>query len=287
MVVPEPEEELSPKAKLAWLGMSNPSSKKSVIAKELELLKENFNSYQDFADSLDAYDLDNDGTDEDADSFDDFKVILADNGFSNDEPSVFVDKIKKNFDDQDSSGTVYDEFEDYVQNKSSSYEELSIRFDRNNTLSSDNLTEGGEEAAGIRAFSKPGVTFDGVEVPEGAVEIFGREIHFSQQDAAQRKDESTDIFNVGNIRTDEADDSSTVSAPIEISADVTNNSSSSQFFQATLNEDGTAVQSQMLEIPANSVQTVNFSVNKDEITCHEYKINSSGTVEACWVPAGL
>lgn len=269
-----------------WAGLKRAVSDFSTVKEEMDKLETTIGSFSTFQSDLDAYDLDGDGTDEDITSFSEFQTYLEDNGWTTDEAVAFIDKIKSNFTDDNNSGTVYDEFENYVENQAGSYEELKNAFSSETTLSSDTQTSGSGDvpAAGIRTFDQQGITKAGVTAPAGSTEVYGREIHFSQSDAVQA---DADDVSYSNLRTDDADNVVNIYQSITISADISNPNGFDVSVTASLTEDGSAINSKTLTIPASGSATVDFSVTKDEYVCADYSIGGLSPVTVCWVPQGL
>lgn len=280
------------KEKLIWLGVKRPSQTQSSAEGEIEKLRDNVGDYSTFQNELDAYDLDGDGTDEDISSFSDFKTYLKDYTFSQQGADDFVTKIQNNFEDTDADGSKYDDFESFVQNDSDSYSELKSAFDSQSSFGTELETEDGQQAAGVRTFENDGVTYDGISVPAGSVEMFGREVHFSQSGTTKSGDGSgstggDSVFTVDNFQTDDSDDVVDIYQTITFSADITNNGSYHEFFVASLTEDGDTLNNKNLKIAPGSTRTVEFDVTKDEYFCADYKINTAGPITACWAPSGI
>lgn len=281
--------QLKAKDKLLWLGMKRAAQSLSDVKEEMEKLRNTVGEYTTFQDALqNGYDLDGDGTKEAIDSFSDFKTYLKDNGWTQSEADSFVEKIKNSYTDEDSDGTVFDEFKDYVLNEAESYTEVKNSFNSNTTVSGDTETDDGTKVAGIKFYENGGVTRDGVQVPEGATEVFGTEIHFSKSNPPTQEDsDDSDLFNVSNIRTDDSDNVVTVYQDITISADIENTGSYVEFFAASLKEDGEGIKTKTFKIGPGSTKTVDFTLSKSEYVCHDYQINTSGTITVCWAPEGL
>lgn len=283
------EVQLKAKDKLLWLGLKRAAQSLSDIKAEIDRLRNTVGDFTTFQDALqNGYDLDGDGTKEAIDSYADFKTYLKDNGWTQSEVDKFVEKIKNNYTDDDNSGSTFDEFKDYVLNDADSYTDIKNTFNSSTTLGSDTQSQDGGKVAGISFYENPGVTKDGISVPAGATEVFGTEIHFSKSaPPASSVEGDGSNFSVSNISTDDSDNVVNVYSSITISADVSNSSGQVQFFSANLKEDGETVQSNTIQIDPNSTKTVSFTVSKTEYVCHDYAINSSGTVTVCWAPSGL
>lgn len=262
------------KEKLIWLGVKRASQTSSTAASDVERLRENveYSTYQS--------DLDN------VASLSEHQTYLENNGFTTFQAESYNNKITANFAD-------FPTYKDAVQNQLSSYTELKAEFDSSTTFGSELETEDGEQAAGVKVHESSGYTRENVKVPAGSVEVFGQEIHFSQTGATKTgsgsgsTSDDGSLFTVNNIRTDKTNNETTPGTPVTISADVTNNGDYTEYFVATLTEDGDAVDNDQFHISPNQTVTVDFTRVTDNNVCHDYQINTSGTVTVCWLHSGL
>lgn len=272
---------MKPRQKLIWLGLKRPSKNQSSISETVGELKKHVGDYDTFQDGV-----------SNQSGYSGFKTYLKNQGFTQQQADDFVSKAQDTFSDTDGSGTTWDEFQDYVVNKTDSYQGLKSKFPNTSTLTSELETDEGVPAAGLRVFENSGVTKDGVSAPAGAVEVFGQEVHFSQTGTTKSKTGSGSTgsdptFTVSNISTDDDDDIVLPGQSVTISADVTNNGDYQEFFVASLLEDDTAIDNKSFTISSGSTKSVSFTVSKDEYVCHDYKINSSSAVKVCWTPRQL
>lgn len=287
--------ELKSKEKLTWLGLKRAAQSLSQVNEEIERLKDTIGDFSTFQDHLEnGYDWDGSGTKNSIDTYDDFRNYLEQGfGWSVLEVDKFFEKISSNFVDEDSSGSTFDDFKEYVIQTATSYQDLVNEFGSENVVGSKSETKDGGKAAGIKFYEESGMTKDGVEVPKGAAEIFGKEIHFSQtgsDSGSAIKDEeenTTDNFTVGNFQTDDADNVVDIRNPITFSADITNNSENSQIYVAALTEDGESIKSETLDMRSKETKTVNFTLRKYSYECHDYKIDTEGPIQACWKPSNF
>lgn len=163
--------DLSDEEKLVWLGLKQPKQEVTIIKGDLNKLQDAL-TFEQFQSDLD-----------DVADFSELNTYLQNEAnFSSDEADSFIEKIQQNFSDEDSSGSVYDEFKDYTQNTATTWETFKNNFGNQATFSGEVETESGEPAAGIRVHDQNGVSYDGVVVPAGTVEVFGTRVEFSQQD---------------------------------------------------------------------------------------------------------
>jgi hypothetical protein len=173
---------LAPNKKLVWLGFKNPQQDVNQAGTDIQKLKDNVGDWSTFQGHLDAYDLDGDGTDEDISGYTQFQTYLEDNGFTTLEAQAFIDKIKNAWSDEDSSGSSYDEFEDWVENTGTSYQEFQSQFSTAAGMTGEEETSEGEKVTGIIFHDEAGVSKDGVNLPPGTTEIFGNRIEFSKSE---------------------------------------------------------------------------------------------------------
>lgn len=282
--------ELKSKEKLLWLGLSRAAQSLSEVKEEIEKTQNTVGDFSTFQDHLqNGYDWDNDSTKESIDNFTDFRNYLEQGfGWTSTEVDRYIEKIRNNFTDDDSSGSVFDEFKSYVLNTATSYQDIVNEFGTQNVMGSEVENEDGGKAAGIKFYENAGVTQDGISVPQGSTEVFGKEIHFSQTGTVKQEDSgSSSLFTVDNFQTDDSDDVVTVGQTVTFSADITSNSSYVEYFAASLTENGDSVDTKTFNIAPGNTRTVSFTVTKNEYVCNDYKINSAGPITVCWVPAGL
>jgi len=278
---------LSEEKKLVWAGLKRAQQDTSEVVGEFNKLRNEVGEYDVFKSDLDAYDLDGDGTDEDISSYTNFKTYLTDNGFSSSEADAFIDKIRANFEDEDSSGTSWDEFEDFAESQES-YTELKNGFGTQVSLTTGEETPDGEPTGGIRVLEGGGITYGGVSTSVTTTEIFGRRIELSQASAG--RDESGSI-NYSNIRVTDGDDKAsnvaTVNTTMTIAADIENTNADTRNITATLTFDGSVRASKTLLVNGGSTRTVSFEVRDGDYTCYEAKIGDAGPLSVCWAPAAL
>lgn len=264
---------LEPNEKLIWMGIKRPSQTASEVQTEINLLESGVGDYDAFQTGV-----------SNQSSYSEFKTYLTNNGFTSDQADDFISKVKNNFTDEDSSGTSWDEFQDFVVNQTDSYEEFMTGFGSLNTIGSEQTTQDGDKIAGIRFFESDGITKDGIAAPLGSVEVFGKEVHFSETGNVSS---SVDPVTFSNIQSDATDDVGTIGDTITISADVSNPNSTSQDIIVTFSEDGSHLDDKVITIGGNSTVTVSFTVTKSEAQCHDYSIGSSSELTVCWAPSGI
>jgi len=279
-----PGEELQAQQKLQWLGLSSAAESLSDVQEEVELLQQNLPDFSTFLDHLqNGYDYNGDGTKESLDSYPSFDDYLAEGsdsiGFTTDEADSFIEKIKQNFSDEDSSGTSFDEFKEFVINETVSFESIKTGFGTSTELTSDTTTSSGQAAAGVRFHETAGVTRNGVSVPAGTTEVYGKEVHFSQS-SAPTEEEETGSIDFKNIST--SDDFPFIDETVTISVDIENTQNESADVVATFLEDGTRIDARTLRVGANSTRFISFEISYGTMQFHEYSIKNSDTVSVQW-----
>lgn len=272
--------------KLIWLGLQRQSVDRSPAHTHIERLRENVGNYSTFQSDLDT-----------VTSESDFDSYLQNNGFNEDQADAFITIINRDIEDSDSSGSSYDEFKDIVRNETGSYSELKTFFKTHPSFGTDLETTDGDRAAGIRTFEDDGITRDGINVPAGAVEVFGREVHFSQTGSVKTGDGTgstgddgtagANLFTVSNFSNDASNNEVLPGEVVTFSADITNNGAYEEMFVATFIEDGTKIQSRTLRLNPGQTKPVSFDALKNNFTCHQYRISTTSEVEVCWKPAYL
>ena len=249
---------------LVWLGVKEPQVNLSEVKADIDRLKDSVGTWEDFQEIV-----------ANASDYSELEQDLLDAGF----PSAKVDSFIAKIQDQ------YSSFSDFQSTVSglTSYLEFQSQFGNQSGLTGDSLTEDGEPTAGIRVHDSSGQSYAGVSVPAGTTEIFGRRIEFSQQDPSVEPDE----VSYSNFSTDDADDVATVFQSITFSADVTNPNAFGVDVTIPFTEDGSVLAQRSIRLGANATETVEFTVTKQDYICADYAIGDSGTITACWVPAGL
>lgn len=260
--------ELSEEKKLIWAGLKKDRADRSVIAKEVELLKEHVGDWSTYESDIDS---------DSVTSYAEFNTYLTDAGFTQDEADTFEDKVRNNY----SSWSAH---EDFVVTSAQSYPGYKNGFGTAVGLEGETETEDGDPVAGIRIHDSAGVSYNGIVVEEGTVEVFGRRVEFSEQDPRRAEDGT---INYSNLRTDDSDDVVDVYQEITISADVENTNTGARRETVTLTEDGDVVAEKTVEIDGGATKTVGFTREETESQCHDYAIGPLDPITVCWVQPGL
>jgi len=257
---------------LTWLGIKSPSANQNSASGDVERLKANVGDWSAFVTIV-----------ENATTWSEFEQGLLDNGFTQEQADDLINRAQQAFEDEDDSGTDWDEYKAFVTNEATSYTEYKTSFPTTTGLRSESTTEDGQPAAGIRVHDEAGVSYSGVSLPAGTTEVFGSRIEFSQQSPAVEAED----LSYSNIGTDDADNVVNSRQTLEVSADVSNPNAFQTTVTIPLLQDGTVVQRQEVTVDASATVTVAFDVTKNSYICHEFAIGNSGSVIACWAPAGL
>lgn len=278
------EEELKSQQKLQWLGLSEAAQSLSEIKLETNLLEDNLRYYEDFQNNLEnGYDIDDDNEVEQIEDFTTFDSYLQEIGFTEGEADAFIEKIKNNFEDTDSSGSIFDEFKEYALNEAQEFSTLSTGFGSNTEYTGESETEEGVAAAGIKFHDSGGVTRNGVSVPPGSTEVFGREVHFSQSAPPSTEDTGSGSgINYSNIGYEPQ--FPTVGDSATVSVDVENTYSTEATVRIPFKEDGVVIDDKSITLPATGSTTVSFAVSQFEEGYWEYKIGNSDGVFIAWDP---
>lgn len=256
--------DLSQKKKLVWLGLKRPQADLSEIAFGVDKLKAEVGDYDTF-----QSDLDN------VSNYTEFETYLENNGFTNQEANNLIDRTKNNFNS-------YSDFKDYVQNQTDSYAELKNGYDSNKTIGSEEETNDGQQLAGVKFYESDGVTRDGVSVPAGSVEVFGKEVHFSQTTGSTGSSASFSFSNLSVSNTNPNRGES-----VDISATVTNNGGVDGTAYAGLTEDGSVVDSKGVIVDANSSKTVTFTRTYNEYQQVDVSIQNLSPITITVAPDSL
>jgi len=263
--------ELDEDKKLIWLGLKRPESDRSEVAGGINKLVNNVEDYSTFQSDLDGV----------AD-YTKFKTYLENHGFSSNDADTFIERIKNNFEDEDGSGSTYDEFKYYVQNEASSFAELKNAFNTNKFIGSDKETAEGQKVAGVKFFDYDGYTKDGHFAPAGSTEIFGNEIHFSQTGAPTAAEEDISYSNLTV-----SDTTPLQYETIEISADITNSGNRRGPVYAPLIENGAVVTRKKVQVAAGQTKTVTFERRYTELQSLDISIKNLGPQLVVVIPQSL
>lgn len=264
--------ELSERKKLVWAGLKKDRSDRSVIAKEVELLKEHVGDWETYQSDVDGGE-EGDGLT----SYAEFNTYLTDAGFTQDEADTFEQKVKDNYDS-------WSDHKGFVSTQAQSYAGYKNGFGTAVGLSGESETEEGDPLAGVRVHDTAGVSYAGVPVEEGTVELYGRRVEISQQ-APPRAEDGT--INYSNLRTDDEDNVVDVYQEITIMADVTNTNSGDRRETVALTEDGDVVAEKTVTVSGGGTVTVAFTREETETQCHDYAIGGLDPITICWVHPGL
>lgn len=267
--------DLTEKEKLVWLGFKQPKQSMSGIEKEVSMLSDEV-TFEEFQADLDAYDLSGDGNDQDISSYAEFKTYLTDQGFTSDEADTFIEKIKNNFDS-------YADFETYTEDTATSWETFKNEFGTASTFTGEIRTEDGEPVAGIRFHDSAAVSYDGIVVPAGTVEVFGTRVEFSEQDAPQTGEA---LMSFSNLQV--SDQLPQKFETITISADIDNIGDAGGDAFPQLKIDGVVVATKgPITITNGGSDSVSFSWSFNELQSVDVTIATLDPLTVSVIPAGL
>lgn len=251
---------------LVWLGIRDPAANISGIQEDIERLQETIGDFEQFQEDI---------TSSAITSFSDIETYLQNNGWSADEAQDFVTNIENNF-------STFQDFETFVDN-SSSYQDLTQQFNNTAVFSGTSQTANGVPAAGVRVHDQAGSTFDNVQVPAGTVEVFGQEVHISEQNAPSTQSN----VNYSNLDVRDSDNVVDIGESLDIAADVENTNSTSVDVEVPYLEDGSVEDRKTVNIPANTTETVVFTVTHNSYICVDASIGDLPSVTVCWTASSV
>lgn len=186
-------------------------------------------------------------------SFDDFETWLINNGFDADTAA----NISNNFESKYGDWSTYNS---KIINEYDSYTDFENDFASNSGFRSTRETDTGLSAGGIKVYEEDGVGRSGQSIPAGGVEVYGKEIHFSQSGAVKETpDESAGVSDP--VVWDNLNVTPNLPNPgetITVEADVTNNTGLTANTVAQLLVDGSVAKTRERPIPANATKTITF-----------------------------
>ena len=248
--------------KLVMLGLKQATHQANDAAGLIGNLRNAFG--EDYDDFLDEY------TDDNPNDFDDFESFLNDNEVED------AGSIRATFESRYAEN--FDEFDDDIRSYTS-YIDLENAFGSGNELRSDVEDEDGNPAAGFKVYDSAGVGRNGQSIPEGGVEIYGREVYFSSSfaspdtdDPGDEDDETTYQFSYSNLEV-----SNTTPIPdqtITVSCSVTNASSRNRGETVQLYVDDEVDDSTFVSLGPVDTTTVEFEWSSPDYKTVEIGIAS-------------
>lgn len=245
---------LTEEQKLVMLGLKNPSRQHSDGENISIQLEGEFGDFEGFQDAfLDEFPDAADG------SFDDFEDWLASqDGIDDDLAETIRNEYEDTFEDFE---TLHETIED-----GESFFDLEVNFERSVSLESELTDEDGQSVAGIQLYESGGLGRDGQSIPEGGVEIYGQEVHFSQatpdvddEDPGDKDDDTgtTYQFAYSDLEFD-PDRTPTPNQTVTVSAQVTNDAARPRAESVALYVDGEEYASEYVSLTALDITTVEF-----------------------------
>jgi hypothetical protein len=207
-------------------------------------------------------------------SFAEFETYLTDTiGVGSETASRFRQRMEQKYETFGDFGTALSGF--------SSYDEWINSFSWGTTIAGDE-TDGEQISAGIRIHGEDGLSYDGVGVPKGTLEVFGPRVELSQTPPPI---DASSSFSTANLQVSE-----TLPSPYEtitISADITNDSGYGLDHTAKLTEDGQVVKSKTVSFAAGETKTVEFTRRYTDYVSVDVKVNEAGPTTVTVIPQGL
>lgn len=256
---------LSEDKKLVWLGLKQPKQDQSVIEKTVQLLEEHVGDFSTYQTEVD----------ENLTSLSEHETYLINQGFETEDAESFTSKIENAY-------NTWDDYRSFVVADINSYEGLKNGFGTTSAFVGESQTESGEPASGIRVHDDGGITYAGVQVPAGTVEVFGNRVEFSQQDPP---DDAEAVFEYSNLQV--SNTIPTTFETIDVSADISNTGNREGTAYVQLLEDGAVYAEQQVQVAAGATETVTFSWFSSELKSVELTIDGLEPELVSVIPAGL
>jgi hypothetical protein len=166
---------------LVWLGIRQPQGDTSVVAGLISKLRTNVGDWSAFQTLVG-------GTSD----YSSLQADLEGAGLTTEDASRLVEEIQNSYDS-------FTAFSDSVASLGS-YLEFQAQFGSTEGISGGGPGDDGEDVAGIRIFEEAGTSFDGVSLPQGAVEVYGTRIEFSQKSATGDLPDDPDPIQYGTLQ---------------------------------------------------------------------------------------
>lgn len=252
--------------KLIWLGLKRAQQDTSEARDHIDRLQRGV-EYDDYEDAVSGFADDSD-----------HKTWLIDEDnadFTEDQADSFNEMIQNNFES-------WSDYQDFVVNEAGSYITLRNGFDTQTAFESEERTADGEAVAGVRLHDTDGVSYAGVSVPAGTVEIYGNRVEFSRTGPPDAEEADISFSNLSISNT-----TPTRYETITISADVSNTGDSTGAVYAPLLEDGDVVTRQRIEVAAGATETVEFERRYTEFQSMEVTIKDLPEQKVVVVHEGL
>jgi len=246
---------LSEEEKLVMLGLKQPSRQESDgknISIQLEGVFDDFDGFRD--EFLDEFPTADDVT------FDDFEAWLASYDDLDDDTA---ERIRNEYEDVFDGDT--EDFHSTVEDGESFFD-LEVNFDRSVSFESELTDEDGRSVAGIQVYESGGLGRDGQSIPQGGVEVYGREVHFSQadpdvddEDPGDEDDDTGTTYEFSYSSLEVSNTTPTPNETITISASVSNATSRTRAESVSLYVDDEEYDSEYVTLGAVDSTTVEFT----------------------------
>ena len=260
---------LTQEDKLRALGLRSPDQSLGFDLDKLEDIKEEYEEnrggWDDFVD-----DANNES------SFADLKQKIVNEGILNqDRADKLFTKIENRYGD-------YSSFLNDLSNYDT-FDEFLFSFNTGSGVTGGTKDGNGDPNQGIRFHAENGVSFAGVPVPKGTVEIYGPRVEFSQ--SAPAIDNPQAAVSVSNFTVSET-------VPVKgeevvYSADITNDSGYGTSFSIKLFHDGAVESSKSVSFGPGETKTVEFRERYQNLGAFDASIMDSSTTVVAVAPDGI
>jgi len=236
---------LTEEQKLVKLGLRSPNQTESSATETIQQYKDKIASkWKTFQENFEDANLG---------SWSDFETWLVDNGVDADRAA----NIRSSFESKYSS---FSDFSDKILNEYTSWSDFENDFASNTGLRSTRETDSGLSAAGIKVYEESGVGRSGQSISAGGVEVYGKEVHFSQTSSVRdTPDESAGteepvVWHNLSVEPTGLQTGDTIT----VEADVTNNTGYIGNVVGELIVDGSVELKKTRELTANTTITITF-----------------------------
>lgn len=210
-------------------------------------------------------------------SWADFETWLTDNGISSTTASNIRTQLEAKY-------ASWSDFEDHILNQYTSWEDFRNDFQAGTFFRSEGVDTDGRAMAGVRIFEEPGVTREGINAPRGAIEIIGKEVHFSQS-GTLRDSTPDDPINYSNLSI-----SNTTPVPNEsfdVSADVENTTSFTLPVPVSVLVDDGIEKTKTVDINGGTTRSVTFTISLEDLGNYEVTIGDLASQTVTVIPPEL
>jgi hypothetical protein len=237
---------MSEKEKLVKLGLRSPNQSESALAGTKQILQDNIAEEW----SVFQSDFESAGST----SFDEFESWLTGNGIGTTSATNIRNAMETKY-------ASWSEFDDKIRNTYTEWGDFENDFAANTVLRSNRTTDSGLSAAGVKLYNEAGVGRGGQSIPAGGVEIYGKQIHFSQTLTVQDDPDDggggvAEPITYANMTGPTG--AFSPDGPYTYTADVTNNTSFTGSVVVDFIKDGVVQKSQTVTLAGGEEKVVSF-----------------------------